>query len=179
MRSIQLIVFLAALALGAVEAFAQQSTPPLFPAQSPDGKRESNIGSIEDEMLARRALKSADKAHKENLERAQELAALCSALNSNFKTANRLDKDDFKKLERAEKLTKKIREAAGGSEDEVEMERRPADVGAALAQFAEVAESLRDRVESTPKHVVSTSVIDEANVLLELIRLVRLWHPKT
>lgn len=148
-----------------------------FPSPD-DQKRESTIGNIEDEMLAKRALKAADKAHKENVERAKELATICAALTANFETSKRLDKEDFKKLERAEKLTKKIREAAGGSEDEVDLEHQPTDVGSALTRSSEVAESLRDKVENTPKHVVSTAVIDEANVLLELLRLVRMMHPK-
>lgn len=174
----QLIAIAFVFGLAVAYAPAQEIRDP-FPSIRQDQKQEgSTIGNIEDEMLARRAVKAADKAHKENVERAKELATLCSALKANFETSKQLDKDDFKKLERAEKLAKKIREAAGGSGDEVELERQPSDVAAALARSTEVAESLRNKVENTPKHVVNAAVIDEANVLLELIRLVRLMHPK-
>jgi len=40
-----------------------------------------------------------------------------------------------------------------------------------------VAASLKKNVEKTPKHVISTTVIDEANVLLELTRIVRTLIP--
>ncbi|MEP6913534.1 MAG: hypothetical protein ABI923_12315, partial [bacterium] len=87
-----------------------------------------------------------------------------------------LAKDDLKKLEKAEKLARAIRNAAGGSDDN-EMEQPPKDLACALSMFAEVAEALKKNVEKTPKHVVSTTVIDEANVLLELARIVRALAP--
>lgn len=171
---LQLFAIAFVFGLSVADAHAQEIRDP-FPVPRQDQKRDD---PTIDEMVARRALKAADKAHKEHVERAKELATLCSALKANFETSKHLDKDDFKKLERAEKLAKKIREAAGGSGDATELERQPSDVGTALSRSSEVAESLRNKVESTPKHVVNAAVIDEANVLLELIRLVKLMHPK-
>jgi hypothetical protein len=161
---------------------AQQRQPPTIPSSiEPDQKTDSDVSlgsSIEEEMRAKRALQAAEKAHKTNLERARNLASLGATLLSNFNDSSTLDRDDFKKLEKAEKLAKSIREAAGGSEDRVEIDNPPTDIAAALCRFSELADSLRQKVEKTPKHVVSTAVIDEANVLLELIRIVRAMQPK-
>jgi hypothetical protein len=44
--------------------------------------------------------------------------------------------------------------------------------------LGEFSESLKVKVEKTPKHVVSAAVIDEANVLLEVIRIIRVLSPK-
>ena len=58
-------------------------------------------------------------------------------------------------------------------EDELEMDNPPKDLPAAIEMLNDVSQSLKVKVEKTPKHVISAAVIDEANVLLELIRLVR------
>ena len=84
-----------------------------------------------------------------------------------------LDRDSLKKVERLEKLTKKVRDEAGGEDEEVEIPNRPANLSAALAKIAEASESLSKNVVDTPRQVVSASVIGKANVLLELIKMVR------
>ena len=128
-------------------------------------------------MRAKRAIKVAEKEYQQNVDRARDLSVLGESVNTSFKQKTYLGRDDIKKLEKAEKLAKAIRNAAGGSEDDNEMEQPPKDLACALSMFAEVAESLKKNVEKTPKHVVSTTVIDEANVLLELTRIVRTLVP--
>jgi hypothetical protein len=44
--------------------------------------------------------------------------------------------------------------------------------------LTDLSKSLKEKVEKTPKYVISTAVIDEANVLLEVIRIVRTFPPK-
>jgi hypothetical protein len=58
------------------------------------------------------------------------------------------------------------------------MEKPPKDLAAALDMLGDLSKSLKEKVEKTPKHVISAAVIDEANVLLELIRIVRTLPPK-
>lgn len=169
------------IALTAVSAIAQQrETPPAFPSlPSQQDRRDERIGTIEEEMKAKREIRSAEKAHKENVERARELALLGSTLNADFQTKKFLDREDFKKIDKFEKLAKKIRDSAGGSEAEDDMKDAPTDVGTALCRLSETADSLKTKVENTPKYVISAAIIDEANVLLELVRIVRTIHPKT
>lgn len=154
---------------------ASQATP-----IAPNDKDKIGAGtpaSIEEEMRAKRAIKMADKAYQQNMERARDLSVLGETVNTSFKQKTYLGRDDIKKLEKAEKLAKSIRNAAGGSEDENQMEQPPKDLASALSRLAEVAESLKKNVEKTPKHVISTTVIDEANVLLELTRIIRALTP--
>lgn len=131
------------------------------------------LTTFEEEMRAKRLIKQAEKEHKENLARAREIAQLAKELQSGLKTSNTLDRDGIKRVERLEKLTKKIRGEAGGEDDEVQILNRPGNQSGAVAQIAEVAESLAKSVQDTPRQVVNASVIDSANVLLELIRLLR------
>jgi hypothetical protein len=158
-----------------------QLRPPATPSISAD--RNSNdepqtYASMEEEMRAKREIEAAEKAHKENLTRARKLAFLGAAVLSDFKEKHFLDRDGIKDLEKAEKLAKSIRDAAGGCDDKVQLENRPADLSAALSMISEVADSLKKKVEKTPKRVVSAAVIDDANVLLELIRIARAMQPR-
>jgi hypothetical protein len=146
------------------------------PDKGPD--ENSPFAGIEDEMKAKRAIQYAEKEHQENLDRAKDLSLLGTEIVSSFKQKNTLDQDDIKKLEKLEKLAKGIRRAAGGSEDETKMEKPPADMSSAVEMLGDLSHSLKEKVEKTPKHVISAAVIDEANVLLELVRIVRSLPPK-
>jgi len=164
-------------------ALAQSSSQSLPPPTRPTDPMKSDKSSSEDdgppmttfeeEMRAKRAIREAEKEHKQNLERADEISKLAKDLLQGFKTTNSLDRESLKRLDRIEKLTKKIRGEAGGEENEVQIVNRPTDRGAAIAQIAETAESLSKSVQTTPRQVVSAAVIDGANVLLELIGILR------
>lgn len=159
---------------------AQRATP-ITSINQGDKEKDKYEGttpaSIEEEMRAKRAIKVAEREYQKNVDRARDLSVLGEAVKSSFKQKSYLGRDDIQKLEKAEKLAKAIRNAAGGSEDDNEMEQPPKDLACALDMFAEVATSLKKNVEKTPKHVISTTVIDEANVLLELTRIVRALNP--
>jgi hypothetical protein len=174
------IVFgVAVVVLSAANAPAQitPSTPrpPLPPPQSgdPRDRDQTPMGSFEEEIRAKRAIKLAEKDHKENLERAREISDLAKSLQLALKDKPAIDRDSLKKLERLEKLTKKIRNEAGGEDEEVKIVDRPTDITSAVNKVAESAEALSKDVQETPRQVVSATVIGNANVLLELIRLLR------
>ncbi|MEK6283819.1 MAG: hypothetical protein AABN95_25970 [Acidobacteriota bacterium] len=177
----RLLAFAALFAVSYSSAAAQtsqasQTLPTPVPPTPADQRNETRMfATMEEEMRAKRDIQSADKAYRDNLNRARDLASLCVV----FKEKKHLDRDDLKKLDKAEKLAKGIRDAVGGSSEEVQLEKRPADLAAALTQLVELAESLRHKVEKTPKRVVSAAVINEANVLLELIHIIRGMQPKT
>jgi hypothetical protein len=131
------------------------------------------LTTFEEEMRAKRLIRTAEKEHKQNLERAREISQLAKELQQTFKTLSSLDRESLKRLERIEKLTKKIRGEAGGEANEVQIVNRPSDRVGAITQIAEAAESLSQGVQNTPRRVVSAAVIDGANVLLELIAIFR------
>jgi hypothetical protein len=162
---------------------AAQVTPASRPTPTPPvrsidgtmkgGSDDTPLTTFEEELRAKRAIRLAEKDHEENLKRAREIAQIGKELNDNLKDKPVLDRDSLKKVERLEKLTKKVRGEAGGEDEEVEIPNRPADLPATLAQIAEASESLSKDVVDTPRQVVSASVIGKANVLLELIKMVR------
>ena len=179
-RALAIVCFMSA---SLTFAAAQQKSPIEKPVSlDPDKTSADDVGrsfaTLEEEMRAKRAIQAADKEYQENLDRARDLSFLGTSIVASFKQKNALDREDVKKLEKVEKLAKGIRRAAGGSEDEVEMEKPPTDLASALDMLGDLSKSLKEKVEKTPKHVISATVIDEANVLLELIRIVRTLPPK-
>lgn len=171
------ILFGCALLLSTSIAAAQTPRPPSADPPNRD-PNQSPMGGFEDEIRAKRAIKMAEKDHEENLERAKEIADIAKYLQGTLKDKTTIDRDSAKKIDRLEKLTKKIRNEAGGEEEEVKIVDRPTDITGAVKQIAESAESLSKAVQDTPRQVISTSVIGNANVLLELIKLLRAFDPR-
>jgi hypothetical protein len=132
-----------------------------------------DFGSPENEMKARGILKAEKKQYDENLARAREASQLATQLVEAYEARKVFGSEDSKKLERLEKLTKKIRNEAGGSETDADVKDLPAVMESAVKGIAEMADDLRKLVEKTPRHVISASVIDQANKLLGLIQHLR------
>lgn len=186
-RVIQLAVrFLSLTALvllGQSTLKAQVVRPPTAPTSitadksRPDSEEQAPT-DIEYEMRAKRAIKYAEKEHQENLTRAREASELGNAVAAAFKQNRSLGSADLKKLVKLEKITKKIRNEAGASDDEFKLERKPEDLAEAVESMAKVSSSLSEKILKTPRRVVSTAIIEETNVLLELIRIVRTYIPR-
>jgi hypothetical protein len=150
-----------------------RTTDPMSSEKSSPSDDGPPLTTFEEEMRAKRVIREAEKEHRQNIERAQEISELAKDLQQAFRTSNTLDREGQKRLERLEKLTKKIRGEAGGESGEVQIPNRPTDKATALTQIADAAESLSKGVQNTPRQVISAAVIDGANVLLELIAIFR------
>jgi hypothetical protein len=165
------------LPLGSATAQSESKTPtPPPPPSSNPTKQDSSstdFGSPESEMRARQNLKAEKKQYDENLARAREVAQIATRLVETYAAKNIFTSDESKKLERLERLTKRIRNEAGGSDTDPEVKDMPDAMEAVVKRVAELADELRKLVEDTPRHVISASVIDQANKILGLIQHVR------
>jgi hypothetical protein len=160
------LLFFPALAAG------QTVSPP--PSQmDPTTTRERPMTEMEAEMKAKQAIKYAEKGHQENVDRAKEIADIGKELKAAVNDTPLLSRESQKKIERLEKLTRKIRGESGGDDQEIELPNRPSDLPSAMGRIAEASAKLSKDVQNTPRQVVSASVIQNANVLLELIKIVR------
>ena len=181
------VLFAASLLLF-VSTSTQSQTKPGTPPTSPPpnteppstnrGKDERNdsshdFGSPENEMRARQALKAEKKQYDENVARAREASYLASEIVRAYEAKKTFNSEDAKKFERLEKLAKRIRNEAGGSDSEPDVKDIPGVMDAAVKQVAEMTDDLRKLVEKTPRHVISAAVIDQANKLLGLLQHVR------
>ena len=159
---------------------AQTSTSPSGVSQgvssvNVDKKKDSDespLTTFEEEMRAKRAIKMAEKEHEENVKRAREISQIGQDLKASLDSAS-VAKPDPKKVDRLEKLTRKVRGEAGGDDDDVQIVNAPSDIPSAVNQIADAADQLSKDVEKTPRQVVSAAVIDRANVLLELVKILR------
>ncbi len=182
MLSSRIIVLLVLLACCGSLAVAQKRRSSLPPPPidsmsadkgSPEAGGQTTLSQPEEEMMARRAIKLAEKERQENLDRAREAAQIGAQLHDSFLKNKALGRDDFKKLDRLEKVTRKIRSEAGGSDDDEGLKDAPPHLEKALERIAEVSEAVHQGVEKTPRQVVSADLIERTNELLEIIRFVR------
>lgn len=142
-------------------------------SSDPDDRNPSPMGDPQREVIARAMIARSIAAHRENLERAQETASIGAELRDFFASNRLLGRSELRKLERMENLSRRIRGAAGGSDVSIELESEPRDLADALERLAAGADQLHRTVERTPRRVVSATVIEQANELLELIRRIR------
>jgi vacuolar-type H+-ATPase subunit I/STV1 len=174
-----LFLVLAISLTGAAQAQRREPVNPQRdnPMNAEKGRSESDvkIGSPQAEMLARQDIRAAQKDYEENLERAREAAQLSTEIRNSYLQNRAFGRTEQKKLERLEKVTRKIRSEAGGSDGDVTLENAPSQIEAALERLAELSEKMRKGVEKTPRQVVSATVIERANELLEIIRYVRAY----
>jgi hypothetical protein len=156
-------------------AVSAQSRSGIVNAQS----RRDTRGSDEDdespldEMRAKSEIRYAEKARLEDLDRAREAAQLGLELHNSYSLNKVLGQTERKKLDRLEKVTKKIRSRAGGSDGDVILTDVPNQMGPLLKRLAESSDDMRKAVEKTPRQIVSATVIERSNEILELIRFVR------
>ena len=180
MHAVSLLIFVVlfggSVAVAQIPASSRPApTPPPRPIRGlkQDGDDTRPLTTFEEEMRAKRAIKLAEKEHDDNLKRAREIAEIGKLLQETLKDKSVVDRDSLKKVERLEKLTKKIRSEAGGEDEDVTIENKPYDLCDTVTKIAEASESLSKNVQDTPRQVVSASVIGKANVLLELLKMVR------
>jgi hypothetical protein len=166
-----------------VSAQARQPISTSVPPASSSGAKgdsdedKTTIGTMDEEMRAKRLIKFAEKEYQDNVKRAREVAELGAELRDSMKEGRSFGREETKKLERVEKLTKKIRTDAGGSDEDDSITDPPGQLDAALSRLADVSASLYKTVEKTPRQVISATVIVQANVVLQLTKIARrLFH---
>lgn len=177
-----LLLFAIILCGATFAAAQQQSMPrPIVPASRADRNDNDDdmrpLGSPEREMLDKQRLASFDSRHREFQNRAQESARLALSLHQGFAQSDTLNQAGWKNLERIAKLVRQVREFSGGSNDDDEHQsatQNPSTpsmppIKDTLRTLVELTAQLADAVEHTPKHVVSATIINRANDVIDLV----------
>jgi hypothetical protein len=136
-------------------------------------QKPGDLGSPAEEMLRRAEIRHEEQSHQEIVERADEAAQIGDEILASYKKRNSLSREDLKKLERMEKLARKIRDSAGGSDDNAALPNPPGRIEGAVTRLAELSDALKKSVEKTSRLVISAAVIEHSNELIELIRHIR------
>ena len=163
-----------ALLLLAVAASAQER-PLARPVPPEDITRRPTrpLGTPEEEIFKRAEIRRSEESHAEMVERADEAARLGVDLRAAFDKQQTFGREDLKRLERMEKLARKILGNAGGSGDAEQLENPPAGLAEAVTRLAEVSTKLNESVRKTTRLVVSATVIERSNELIGLVRHIR------
>jgi hypothetical protein len=157
----------------AVFAQSRPLPPPATPRPSPEDKENIDFSTRADEARTRLILKEEKKNYEEHVARAKEARQIASDLKAVYETRSVFSSEEQKKWERLEKLTRRIRNEAGGADSHADPRDLPASIDAAVKRVAEMADELCKEVEKTPRRVISTSIIDQANRLIGVIQFVR------
>jgi hypothetical protein len=145
---------------------AQISEPPV-------PHKRGEIGSPAEEMLRRAEIRHEEESHAEMVERSDEAAEIGEQILDSFNKNKSLTAGDLKKLERMEKLARKIRGSAGGSDKVESLEDPPGKIDAAVERLAQIAGALKKSVAKTSRLVISAAVIKNSSDVIELIRRIR------
>lgn len=128
------------------------------------------------ETLAKGRIEREKKDFEELLERGKEAVKLSDELEKSFTQTNQLSSGDRKKLDRLEKLVKKIREGIGGEDDDakmIEAADKPSTVLNALETIKSNAVKLVDELQKTSRYSISVVAVESSNLLLKVVRFLR------
>jgi hypothetical protein len=126
-----------------------------------------------DEMRYRAAVRHEEETHREVIERAEEIGEISTELVKRYDAQKNLGRDDLKSLERIEKLARKIRGNAGGSDTEHSLETPPDRLDAAVERLSELSGQLKDGVKKTSRMVVSAKVIQRSNEVIQVVKIIK------
>lgn len=123
------------------------------------------------ESLAKSRIENEKKDYDELLKRGEEALKLGEELEKSFAQNNRLSSDDRKKLDRLEKLVKKIRKELGG--DETDEEENPSTNQNAVKMLQSKTAALFSELKKATRHTISVEAIESANSLVKAVRFLR------
>lgn len=124
------------------------------------------------ETLAKGRIDREKKDYQQLIERGEEAAKISSEINKSFAKHNKFSSEDQKKLDRLEKLVKKIRNELGGDDDDSD-EDKPSSISAAVKSLQETTMNLIDMIKKSTRYSVSVAAIESSNALLKVVRFIR------
>jgi seryl-tRNA synthetase len=127
------------------------------------------------ETLAKVRIQRAEKEYKELIERGEEAARLSEELSKALESGQKFSAEDKKKIERLERLIKRIRTDLGArDDDEKDIEKNePANLTNVIKNIKEDTANLLSEIKKIGRHTISVVAIESSNSLLKLVRLLR------
>ncbi len=127
------------------------------------------------ESLAKQRIEREKKDYAELLARGEEAVKLSDELEKSFAQNNQISSTDQKKLDRLEKLVKKIRNELGGDDGDksAELDDKPLSVINALKTLQNNTVKLVDELRKTTRYSVSVVAVESSNLLLKVVRFLR------
>lgn len=131
------------------------------------------------ETMAKQRIAREKKEYEELLQKSEEAVKLSAELEKSFTNSNQLSNEDRKKLDRLEKLVKKIRSDLGGDDDgekeifgKADMQESSIMVNA-FKTMQKNAAQLFSEIKKSTRYSVSVIAIQTSNALLKLVKFIR------
>ncbi len=148
-------------------------------AQGADASTRNGTPQKEDlptgikESLAKQRIDREKKDFQEMLERGEEALKLTDQLEKSYSQTNQFSAEDQKKLERLEKVVKKIRGELGGDDDgEAEVEK-PSSISNALQSLKDGTSKLVEELKKTSRYSISVVAVQSSNALINVVQFLR------
>lgn len=147
-------------------------------ASTRDGRPDPNKPDLPvgiQETLAKSRLKRAEKEYQDLLERSEEAAKLGEELSKVLESGQKFSSDDKKKLERLEKIIKRIRTDLGGKDDSPTESETGENFNfkSAIKNIQKDTANLLGEIKKIGRHTISVIAIESSNSVLKLIRFLR------
>ncbi|MFY9226338.1 MAG: hypothetical protein WAQ98_26920 [Blastocatellia bacterium] len=144
-----------------------QEPPPPSPISEPEQRPVFSIG----ETISRSRIAVAEKEHREMISASSEMNHLARSLLRISQTQCQFSVDDKKKIEKIEKLAKKVRseQGAGGNK----LENKPENVYIALERLHKATQIIEKESRKVNRHSVSLVLIEQVNEVLGLTKEIK------
>jgi len=168
------MLFLAAFSICVQAQICNQNEPQQDIRRTPP-KEEVPQGVKEN--FAKMCIEQQKKEYAEMLKRGDEALKLSEEIEKSFAAGNALSAEDRKKLERLEKLVKKIRGDLGGDDDgnenEVSEDNEPISMANAFSVLKENTLKLVSELKKSTRYTISAVAIKSSNLLLKVVKFLR------
>ena len=144
-----------------------------------DGPEKDEPPKSLKEQLVKMQIQKEKKDHGEMVARAEETFKLSTELETSYAERGALTNKDVAKLERVEKLVKKIRSDLGGNEDDSSDEESliqrndKSFLAAAIDSLKSTTSTLLAELKKTSRFTISAAAITTSNTLLRITRILR------
>jgi hypothetical protein len=153
---------------------AENKEPKRSPLLQTEDPCQKTGDQLMDEIRIKACIRQQQKEYRELLSNGEEAAKLSAEVEKAFDKTAVLASEDQKKLERLEKLFKKIRSSLGGEEDDPSAEEdKPMTLKTAIDALNEKASSLLDELKKTTRYSISVDAIQNSNIVIRLVRYIR------
>lgn len=126
------------------------------------------------ENLAKRRIKDEEEEYQELIKRGEEAVKLSEELTKSYEENNKLSGEDQKKLEKLEKVVKRIRRDLGAEDDDEETQNnKPSTLLNTLKIIKEKSNSLLSELKKTSRHSISVVAVESSNAVFRLVRFLR------
>lgn len=140
--------------------------------QNPNSNQKEEVPKGIQETLAKQRIEREKKDFADLLQRGEEALKITNELEESFVKNNNFSSEDQKKLDRLEKVVKKIRNELG-SDDAEEVEEKPLSILNALKNLQSNTIKLVDELKKTTRYSISVVAVESSNALLNLVKFLR------